>query len=71
VDITQGAVFTGGNKFIAKIIGAGNVARGQVYFIVLVDVKDSFAVFYLLKAFAVTVIARSWRGFKYVQPTAS
>ena len=53
VHVAQDIVFSGGYQFSAEVMAAGDVAGGQVLFIVPVHVNNSLAVLYLLHAVSV------------------
>ena len=56
MDVAEGGCFSGCDQLTAKVVGGGDDAGGDVFLVVLVNVKDGLAAFRLLDAVAVTII---------------
>ena len=56
MDVAQGGAFTRCDQLTAKIIGGSDHTGGDIFLVVLVDVKDSLAAFRLLDTVAVAII---------------
>ena len=56
MDIAQGGTFSRRHQLTAKIIGGSDHTGGDIFLVVLVDVKDSLAAFRLLDTVAVAII---------------